>query len=726
MSIYSYTIEDRKVSGSSSPKITALDWFLKGYRPIPIAEGRKSPAIKNISDWLLCLSEDVIVEHWDYSPDDDVALYCSNGLIVLDADSLESERTIQALEQAHNLYSNQRVRTKKGTHYYYRSAKGVELRQAGHSTEKHPERIDIRAGNSFIVAPPSTDKELLVPEIVPFDQLVELTPAFVADLLQHNGKTASEPVQEGKAKTLVKFPATSGTTENLSKKLILIKALIAHLDPDEGYQEWINVLMAIHHETNGSDEGLEIADEWSSKGEKYKGLSEIKAKWESFRIGASSITIGTVRHMLKKRGLDANQIVGDVICEFNGENSIAVWSVTGALQPIDPKNFPQQPHGRKLTIPGTIDNFEYLMKSHGVDIKYNEITKDTTICIPYLDTSVDNADNVKRGHITNLCVLNNFPFDHVNALCEMIADQHRFNPVKEWISSSQWDGKDRLEEFYATLVTPEDYPNDFKKTLMKRWMISAVAAAFEREGFHCRGVLTLAGKQGIGKTSWVKSLVSDLQLRNQVVLTGHSLDTSNKDTMMTAIQNWIVELGEVESTLRKLDLLKAFITKDMDTFRRPYASGDSTYPRRTVFSASVNDTHFLNDITGNSRWWTIPVVSVDYQHGLDMQQVFAQIKSQCYDLGERWWLDTGENDQLTLLNKECEVLTPVRELLMAYLNSVRGEAKRFMTATALLQTVGIERPTKGQLKEAHALMTEIVGPKRKTSGVYGWDVPVRG
>ncbi len=716
-------------AGDSCPVVqtstTASDWFAKGYLPLPIIQGQKNPRKKH-SDWLPDLSESKIQAHWDSCPSDDVALHCSNGLIVLDADSLESERAIQALEQKHNLHSNQRVRTRKGIHYYYKSAPGVEVRQAGHSTENHPERIDIRIGNSYIIAPPSTDKELLVPEIVPFDQLMELTPAFVADLLQHNGKTTSASDQDGKAKALVKFPAIAADDVNHPEKLVEIKALIAHLDPDEGYSEWINVLMAIHHETEGSDDGLDIADEWSSMGEKYKGRSEIKDKWESFHGGTSSITMGTVRHMLKERGLDANQILGDVLRELSKENATAVWGVSGALQPIDPKTFPHQPQGRKWSIPGTIDNFAYLMQSHGVDIRYNEITKETTIRIPYLETSVDNADNVKRGHIKSLCVLNNFPAEHVNALCETIADQHRFNPVKEWISSSAWDGEDRLEAFYATLVTPEDYPIDFKKTLMKRWMISAVAAAYEREGFHCRGVLTLAGKQGIGKTSWVKSLVSEIQLRKEVVLTGHSLDASNKDSMMTAIQNWVVELGEVESTLRKLDLLKAFITKDMDTFRRPYASGDSTYPRRTVFFASVNDTHFLNDITGNSRWWTIPVVGVDYQHGIDMQQVFAQIKSQCYDQGERWWLDTAENDQLTALNKECEVLSPVRELLMAYLNDVRGEAKRFMSATALLQGAGIERPTRGQLKEAHALMTEVVGPKRKTGGVLGWDVPVKG
>ena len=259
-------------AGDSCPVVqistTASDWFAKGYLPLPIIQGQKNPRRK-LSDWLPDLSESRIEAHWDSCPSDDVALHCSNGLIVLDADSPESESAIQALEQKHNLYSNLRVRTRKGIHYYYKNAPGVEIRQVGHSTKKHPERIDIRTGNSYIIAPPSTGKELLVPEIVPFDQLMELTPAFVADLLQHNSKTTSVNDQEGKAKALTKFPAIAADDVNLPEKLLAVKALIAPLDPDEGYSEWINVLMAIHYETEGSDDGLDIADEWSSMGGKY-------------------------------------------------------------------------------------------------------------------------------------------------------------------------------------------------------------------------------------------------------------------------------------------------------------------------------------------------------------------------------------------------------------------------------------------------------------------------
>lgn len=717
-------------AGDSCPVVqtstTASDWFAKGYLPLPIIQGQKNPRRKH-SDWLPDLSESKIQAHWDSCPSDDVALHCSNGLIVLDADSLESERAIQALEQKHNLHSNQRVRTRKGIHYYYKSAPGVEVRQAGHSTENHPERIDIRIGNSYIIAPPSTDKELLVPEIVPFDQLMELTPAFVADLLQHNGKTTSANDQEGKVKALVKCPATGADGENLPEKLVAIKAFITPLDPDEGYSEWINVLMAIHYETEGSDDGLDIADEWSSMGEKYKGRSEIKDKWESFHGGTSSITMGTVRHMLKERGIDANLILRNAFGVVNkGKGSNACNHIlNGVVQPLNRFDFPHQPSGRGTQLPATVENFAHLVGMYGVGVRYNEITKKTVIDIPHLETSIDNADNVKRSHIQGLCALNNFPVSAVDSLCAALADLHRYNPVQEWIASLPWDGVDRLEAFYVTVIASEDFPVDFKKTLMKRWMISAVAAAFMPSGFRCRGVLTFSGKQGIGKTSWLNSLVPDDPLRNEVVLTGHCLDASNKDSKMTAVSNWFVELGELEGTIKKeLPVLKSFITNDMDTFRRPYAAVDSTFPRRTVFFASVNDTNFLNDTTGNSRWWSIPVQSVNHQHGLDMQQIFAQFKEQCYDKGEQWWLTAEEEAQLTSQNKDCEVISPIQELAIAYLNNAEGEDTNFLTATRFLQVLGIDHPTKGQIREVRAVLTERLGKDRKTNGLWGWDIPM--
>ena len=51
---------------------------------------------------------------------------------------------------------------------------------------------------------------------------------------------------------------------------------------------WVKAGMAIHYELDGSDDGLTIYDEWSSKGANYAGISDVRGRYRSFgkqRIG---------------------------------------------------------------------------------------------------------------------------------------------------------------------------------------------------------------------------------------------------------------------------------------------------------------------------------------------------------------------------------------------------------------------------------------------------------
>lgn len=98
-------------------------------------------------------------------------------------------------------------------------------------------------------------------------------------------------------------------SEPQSQGLAKLKALLEHIDPDCGYENWLQVLMAIFHETGGSEEGLKLAITWSSKGKKYKGSQEIKAKWCSFQLDTNNpITIGTLKKMVSDSGKDLNAI----------------------------------------------------------------------------------------------------------------------------------------------------------------------------------------------------------------------------------------------------------------------------------------------------------------------------------------------------------------------------------------------------------------------------------
>ena len=105
--------------------------------------------------------------------------------------------------------------------------------------------------------------------------------------------------------------------------------------PDEGYKIWLNIGMSCHHQTQGSDEGLDIWKEYSKQdpevfGE-YGGDSELESKWRSFNRGksSSSITAATLRYYAKKY---PKSVIGDLNNESAPLNYESVKAVRFVLQ----------------------------------------------------------------------------------------------------------------------------------------------------------------------------------------------------------------------------------------------------------------------------------------------------------------------------------------------------------------------------------------------------------
>jgi predicted P-loop ATPase len=238
--------------------------------------------------------------------------------------------------------------------------------------------------------------------------------------------------------------------------------------------------------------------------------------------------------------------------------------------------------------------------------------------------------------------------------------------------------------------------------------------------------LVLQGRQLLGKTSWFLSLIPDALLRDRVILTGHHLDPANKDSLTTAIKAWIVEMGELDSTFRKdVARLKGFLTSDMDKVRRPYARTNAEYQRKTVFCASVNEEMFLVDTTGNSRFWTLPVIEIDYRHGIDMQQVFAQLAVDL-DQGAQWWLTPEEDAELEVQNDTHRAVSSLEELILPELDfDMSKELWRYKSATEVLQHISIDRPTNPQCRECGNFLRRHFGSPKKIQGVMRWKVPLK-
>lgn len=394
---------------------------------------------------------------------------------------------------------------------------------------------------------------------------------------------------------------------------------------------------------------------------------------------------------------------------------------------MTPLNFPDKTPPGHNRLPATIDNVAHLLDHEGITVRYNVIKKKDEICIPGHQGTSDNVDNVTLTRIVSSASKHGLPTGHVQGFVQAIADRNAYNPVADWIRSYKWDGMDRLHKLYATVIEKPDYPGALKETLIRKWLLSAAAAALVPAGFKCRGVLTLQGPQGVGKTSWVKSLVTDAKLRDEVVKLDHHLDAGNKDTILGAIANWIVEIGELESSFKKdIARLKGFLTADADRVRRPYDRRESEYARRTVFLATVNDANFLTDTTGNTRWWVIPVQSLNFQHGIDMQQVFAQLALDL-DGGAQWWLTGEEEAMLESLNQRHQTISAIAEKLAEYVDpdGIDGPRVARVTASEMLEVMGYKLPTNPQARECGAALRQLFGDPKKYRGILRWSVPLK-
>lgn len=446
--------------------------------------------------------------------------------------------------------------------------------------------------------------------------------------------------------------------------------------------------------------------------------------WDVFAIDRGDILVRHIINVALDRLTDTamdSAVIGkldgadDDVIHRASQSSIDVHD----MYRVAPMSWPHM--SAKLEPLNTIPNLKHLLENYDITARYDVIRKDLIITHPGQCGSPDNQRSKAINTIKSLASLNCLAKTEIEQFLLSIGDDNQFNPVMDFISSKEWDGTSRFNDLLDTVTVREDFNLDLFKTLMRKWLISAVAAAAKPEGFWSKGVLVFQGEQSLGKTSWFRSLLPPSH--RELLKVDAIINPDVKDTIISAVSHWLVELGELDATLRKADIsrLKGFISQDVDQFRRPYGRTEEKVQRRSVFFASVNPEYFLVDDTGNVRWWTIPITSVNQDHDIDMQQLWAEVYT-WFKNKEEWWLSDVEEMKLKKSNDDHQQSHPVDELIMSRYN-FGSPIRRSLSTTEVLIELGFERPTKTQLNDATALMEKRFGKKVRSNGNRVYKVP---
>ncbi len=227
---------------------------------------------------------------------------------------------------------------------------------------------------------------------------------------------------------------------------------------------------------------------------------------------------------------------------------------------------------------------------------------------------------------------------NIDAALDIHASTHAFNDVQDYINRLSWDGTPRLDTLFVEYLGAED--NQYNRAVCRKAFTAAIARAMD-PGCKYDNMLILCGRQGLGK-----STLLDKMSRGWFNDSIRTFEGKEASELLQGV--WLVEVAELDA-FRRTDVarIKQFLSLRADRYRAAYGRNVKELPRCCAFFGTCNQMDFLQDTTGNRRFWPVDVgVVPNVKNVWDdltdsvIDQLWAEARAY-WQLGEQTYL-TGE------------------------------------------------------------------------------------
>ena len=185
---------------------------------------------------------------------------------------------------------------------------------------------------------------------------------------------------------------------------------------------------------------------------------------------------------------------------------------------------------------------------------------------------------------------------------QIVANENRYHPVRDYLNSLQWDGTERIR--YALHHFLGADTDEYTFEALKLFMMGAIRRVFQ-PGSKFEVMLCLVGGQGAGKSTFFRLLaVKDEWFSDDL----KKLDDENVYRKLQG--HWIMEMSEMIATAnaRSIEEIKSFLSRQKETYKVPYETHPADRLRQCVFGGSSKTMDFLPlDRSGNRRFLPIMV-----------------------------------------------------------------------------------------------------------------------
>lgn len=314
----------------------------------------------------------------------------------------------------------------------------------------------------------------------------------------------------------------------------------------------------------------------------------------------------------------------------------------------------------------------------------------------------------------------------VQDACVVLANKRKFDPLKEMLDVlPEWDGTSRAKTWAMDLLGAEDTP--YNQAVCWLFCSGAITRAYH-PGAKFDYMVVLKGDQGLGKST----ALCKLAMRDELFADNIG-SMNNKESIENLLGTWIVEDGELKSTLKAdPDTAKSFISRTQDKARLAYGRNATISKRGFVLAGTTNRDQFLNDLTGNRRFIPIecgvnkPSVNIfGDECGRYVAQLWAEMKTHLAN-GDTWLVLPDWAEELAREAQEASTIEDERINLILGLASSKEVGYRLCIAE-IIEELSNDVPRGKSLTETFVKMVmdnkapdwEWSGSKKQWCGKHG-------
>ena len=294
---------------------TAFKYQAQGYSVIPLAPREKGPRLPNWSTYCdQFMSPDNVRSFFDKNHNIGCCMGKASRTMAIDVDT-EDEDLIIKVRKILPVSPVEKKGAKGFTAFYFWEG------QSSQSFKNGINGIDILASGRQTVLPPSIHPKGMEYVWLTERTLLDVKPEALPRITESQILQLKALFQK---KVLVsKVDLTPRKSLQAAKEQEVMEAL-EYINPDESYELWVEIGMAIQSEFE--DSGFQIFNTWSSKGPKYEGMAKCYKKYCSF--SGEGVTIGTLFHYAISNGYEQKSVWGDLPEDvFDPKEQREAWDI---------------------------------------------------------------------------------------------------------------------------------------------------------------------------------------------------------------------------------------------------------------------------------------------------------------------------------------------------------------------------------------------------------------